>query len=449
VFENILGQEAARRLSSDIEQSRLAPSMLFAGPAASGKGAAALETARILSCEQSGAPWKCDCPSCKRHRELAHSDLLVLGPKTFSPEIAACAFAYLQNTDVTSGRLLFLRAVRKLLLRFSPVLWGDDPKVRSFNPILDVINEDLEALKLTALDDSEKAPVLTPEKRQKLVDNIIKNTLKLENDCIVKTIPIAHIRNASSWLHVAGQSRKKTLVMENAEMLNDNACNSLLKILEEPPANTAIILTTTHPNAMMATILSRVRFYTFVKRTKDIETQVVRRVFRGDVQDAKASGGSIILTYLDKFLPLSRQSLVMLSIWWTACVFERSCLLIRTSGVESLDWFIGVHEKMKDSLSQNIIGEPSCDIAIVAKKVFDAAQKFEVRSTFIQFLELTLNALSENVLPNMSAAQRIGLADIWKNEIVKTVHAVEIYNSNIIMDMERLFETLSRLGAVI
>ena len=43
--------------------------------------------------------------------------------------------------------------------------------------------------------------------------------------------------------------------------------NALLKILEEPPADTVFILTTSRRNAVMSTILSRVRTYQFNERT--------------------------------------------------------------------------------------------------------------------------------------------------------------------------------------
>ena len=49
----------------------------------------------------------------------------------------------------------------------------------------------------------------------------------------------------------------KVAVLENAHLLNRNAANALLKTLEEPPANTFLVLATSHPGRLLATIRSR------------------------------------------------------------------------------------------------------------------------------------------------------------------------------------------------
>ncbi|MCR5621263.1 MAG: DNA polymerase III, partial [Treponema sp.] len=82
MFENILFQSASSLLARDIENGGLPPSILFAGPAASGKLSAALETARVLSCRASGIKglWNCGCPSCAQHKVLVSQNLLLAGP---------------------------------------------------------------------------------------------------------------------------------------------------------------------------------------------------------------------------------------------------------------------------------------------------------------------------------------------------------------------------------
>ncbi len=51
--------------------------------------------------------------------------------------------------------------------------------------------------------------------------------------------------------------RTKVYIIDEAHMLSTQACNALLKTLEEPPANTVFILATTDPNKLPTTILSR------------------------------------------------------------------------------------------------------------------------------------------------------------------------------------------------
>ncbi|MDR0302605.1 MAG: DNA polymerase III, partial [Treponema sp.] len=128
MFENIIEQGAVLQLQEDILSGRLAPSMLFYGPSESGKGSAALELARILSCT-ADASWKCKCSACESHRYLQHPDLLILGSRSFAAEIAASCSAFLRNPAAVGTKTLFIRSFRKLQIRFSPVLLEDDPKL--------------------------------------------------------------------------------------------------------------------------------------------------------------------------------------------------------------------------------------------------------------------------------------------------------------------------------
>lgn len=55
----------------------------------------------------------------------------------------------------------------------------------------------------------------------------------------------------------------RVMVIEGAQRLTTQAANSLLKILEEPPAGTVFILTTGSPHALLPTIVSRCRNFSF------------------------------------------------------------------------------------------------------------------------------------------------------------------------------------------
>ena len=61
MFENLLFQEhALEQLVSLAKEKKVPPALLFVGPAGSGKLTAALECARVLSCEKE-AEWNCEC----------------------------------------------------------------------------------------------------------------------------------------------------------------------------------------------------------------------------------------------------------------------------------------------------------------------------------------------------------------------------------------------------
>ncbi|MBQ9626699.1 MAG: DNA polymerase III, partial [Treponema sp.] len=79
-------------------------------------------------------------------------------------------------------------------------------------------------------------------------------------------------------------------------------------ILEEPPANTLFILTTSRRNAVMPTILSRLRSYNFSARTTEQEKEIIERVFH-DGAVAMGSGGPLIQHYLEGFLPVRPEAI--------------------------------------------------------------------------------------------------------------------------------------------
>ncbi len=53
------------------------------------------------------------------------------------------------------------------------------------------------------------------------------------------------------------KSKTKAVIIEEAHLLTPEAQNALLKVLEEPPAHTIILLNTNSKEALLPTILSR------------------------------------------------------------------------------------------------------------------------------------------------------------------------------------------------
>jgi len=75
-----------------------------------------------------------------------------------------------------------------------------------------------------------------------------------------KIIPVDAIRELIQWSVLSSQlGGKKVIIIEPAEAMNINAANSLLKTLEEPVADTIIILLSSKKQALPATIRSRCR----------------------------------------------------------------------------------------------------------------------------------------------------------------------------------------------
>lgn len=281
MYDNLLYQNVAFLLSSDILNGNLPGALLFSGLHGSGKLTCALETARILSCSgEKKGHWLCSCPSCLQHKALVSNNLLLAGPKDCTPEISAASRAFLNavmnsSSHLTAARYLFVRSVRKLTLRFSPILLEDDEKLSKVAVLMNSLDEELEPI-----DFPHELPDF--QAVQKSVEKIIPMCEKLESDFLYDSIPVAQIRNAASWARLKSVSGKKTIIIENADRMLESVRNALLKILEEPPEDTVFILMTSRRNAVMPTILSRVRTYAFMERNLSQQKEVISRVFHNE-----------------------------------------------------------------------------------------------------------------------------------------------------------------------
>ena len=293
MFENIISQDAVSLLKKDLEKKCFPGAVLFCGNRGSAKLSSALEVARLLSCQRNGS-WLCDCPECLLNKALVNQNVLILGPRDCTPEISAASETFLnavfKNASyLEASRYLFIRSVRKLTSRFNQVLWKDDSNLSKIASVISEIDENLETL-----DFPHKLP--SSEEIQKVLEILLKLCIKLESDFLYDSIPINNIRNVSSWAHLKSKDGKKTVIIENADRMLENVRNALLKILEEPPEDTVFILTASKKNAVMPTILSRVRPYYFTDRSLEKQQEVIRRVFHND--EFSGTVNDFLLNYL-------------------------------------------------------------------------------------------------------------------------------------------------------
>ncbi|MBW1713374.1 MAG: AAA family ATPase [Deltaproteobacteria bacterium] len=93
--------------------------------------------------------------------------------------------------------------------------------------------------------------------------------LRLEED--KKKISIGQARELKRWLNFPpAEGPTRVVLIPEAETLSLEAANSLLKTLEEPPADTLTVLTAVDPEALPATILSRCQKIFFKPLAQDI-----------------------------------------------------------------------------------------------------------------------------------------------------------------------------------
>ena len=431
MFENIIEQGAVSQLKEDILGGRCAPSMLFYGPGESGKGSAAFELARVLSCE-GDASWNCKCPSCEKHRYLRHDDLLALGKKSFSAEINACCSVFLRNTASQGAKLLFYRSIQRLMMRFSPVLIEDDPKFTKISATLQSLDEKVNEFLLA---NTETTAV------EKLCKAIVKDSFFLDEEGISPLVPVGHIRRASYWCRLAPNGKRKTLIIENAENMRDESRNSLLKLLEEPPANVSIVLTSRRRESIIPTILSRLRQYRFLRRSEESEKEVLRRVFQvtmGTVNTEnifKETQGSLISAYLSSFLPQSEEKLYPLAAYFVVSLARIASVSIKKNNKNIPRFLIALGERYAPIIEDSGF-ERTIKSAALVKTLLAQTGNFEGDS-FSNFMKLCLE-LTGIAAKEENDPLQIVYNDIFGKYIGEAITAVDILNQSTALALEAL-----------
>jgi DNA polymerase-3 subunit gamma/tau len=195
---------------------------------------------------------------------------MIIGPKPMRIELALGA-EMIEKSPGPASRYFFVRAGRKLTRRFDRELYeNEENRLSKALPLMRSILEALDACMPGASDDRTAF---------KEASKILPTCAKLE-DLMPDATPIFQIRSMGFWARLAPHGTMKTIILEHADRMLDSARNALLKVLEEPPPHLLFILTTTRRQAILPTILSRVRPYRFIRRSGTQARTIVERVFR-------------------------------------------------------------------------------------------------------------------------------------------------------------------------
>ena len=221
---------------------RLGSAYLFHGPSGSGKEYIATKFAQMLNCEKQIGSICRNCPSCKRSEILQHENINLVFPL--------------------------------------PVM-----KKKSVD----------------SMDEFEKSnvDVITDNIKKKASNPFHKIQLPNANRILIQSI---RMLRRTLYLKSQNVGRKIVLVFD-AHLLNSGqgeAANAFLKILEEPPSNTTIILVTDYMELLLPTILSRCQKIAFSKlnneyleewcsinKVKKAHVPLVIGLSEGDVHKAK------------------------------------------------------------------------------------------------------------------------------------------------------------------
>ena len=200
-FRDVIGQShIVERLINDARRGAVPHAMLFCGPEGTGKMQTALAFAAYLLCRDHSDGDACGhCPACVKMKKLIHPDLHFVFPVV--------------NRSKSSGH--------KTVSDDEIDTWREFITTHSyfgFDEWLDALNAG-----------GTQAMIYTDE-----------------SDAIAQKLQLT-----------ASQGGYKIVIIWKPEKMHETCANKLLKLLEEPPAQTVFILVSDQPEQIIGTIISR------------------------------------------------------------------------------------------------------------------------------------------------------------------------------------------------
>ena len=198
MWDRIIDQKRViETIRRTLTQNRVAHAYLFHGPDGVGKRAVALAMARALECTRNDAVPCEECADCRKTRRMVHPDVHVL-------------FPYPKGTDEDD----VAQRIQRL---------GDDPY---------------------AAVDYVRRPSLS-------------DPTETSNKQVMYHISRVHEDLLRPMSYRPAEGAYKVAIITDVEHMNESAANGFLKLLEEPPPQTVFLLTTSRPEQLLPTIVSR------------------------------------------------------------------------------------------------------------------------------------------------------------------------------------------------
>ncbi|MFH0852485.1 MAG: DNA polymerase III subunit delta' [bacterium] len=114
------------------------------------------------------------------------------------------------------------------------------------------------------------------------------NGEKEEEQVKNKEIKIGQIRELQHQLNLTPFSAtKKVIIIDEADKMTQEAANCLLKTLEEPPQKSLLILITSRPQALLATIVSRCQLIKFLPVKENLIAEGLKKLGAGNDKKIK------------------------------------------------------------------------------------------------------------------------------------------------------------------
>jgi DNA polymerase-3 subunit delta' len=126
----------------------------------------------------------------------------------------------------------------------------------------------------------------------------------------------------------------KVFVIEQAEMMNAQAQNGLLKTLEEPAGRTIIVLLTDQPNSLLATVRSRCQTISFAALSESIVTEELKK--RGIPADIAESAATLSEGSLGESLRWIEDGIIILA---KELIQQLRSVTAGSGAADLQDWF--------------------------------------------------------------------------------------------------------------
>jgi DNA polymerase-3 subunit delta' len=150
---------------------------------------------------------------------------------------------------------------------------------------------------------------------------------------VLRVEQMRHIEREANYRPFEGQAR--FFLVEDAEKFNEQAANALLKILEEPPPTSHIILLTARPDFLLPTIRSRCQLIRFAPLTaEEIETWLIKNKLASGSEArirARAARGSLGRALAQDFEEFNEQRQAMLLVLQALTVKDDRIQLLRSA----------------------------------------------------------------------------------------------------------------------
>lgn len=236
-FSHVIGQRRLIRTIIELVNNNHFPhALLLNGKDGYGNMAFAFAIAQYISCENrqkedaDSLTDSCgDCPSCRKYDKLIHPDLHFIFPNTTTSKV-----------EKDNESKLFASEFRDFIL-----------KTKGYGSLQDWYD---------FVGSGNKQGVINVKDADNIVSSLTMKTF---------------------------ESTYKIMIIWNADKMNQDCSNKILKIIEEPYANTVFILTTEHVEKILPTIISRVQQIKVPPIDNDSMRQIIKKEFGDNLTDEK------------------------------------------------------------------------------------------------------------------------------------------------------------------